>query len=109
MRSSYAYISFKICDLDVQQTYQIGSSGSGSPLDNGYNLLVAPMTTEEVLNVKTCFLVNGTSDAPVRPQSIFPDLTGFQVGFIMLYFLFESNPLPHGFRCARPKQLKLGM
>jgi hypothetical protein len=37
------------------------------------------MTTETVLNAKTCFWMNGTSDSPVEIQPILPDATNFTV------------------------------
>lgn len=37
------------------------------------------MTTEELLNVKTCFRLNGTDSYPVTSQILLPDLSDFQV------------------------------
>lgn len=45
----------------------------------GTHFMIAPMTNEVVINQKTCFALNGTSDAPVSPQKILPDTTGFKV------------------------------
>lgn len=61
---------------DLVQTYQIGGDGSKN---FGQSYKVAPMTTEEFVNVKHCFLVNGTESNVVTPQALLPDLTGFQV------------------------------
>jgi hypothetical protein len=72
-------ISSNLClnnNLDVMQTYQF--SGAGGE-DFGYNLKVAPMTTEDFINVKHCFRVNGSAEDPAQLQSIFPDLSGFKV------------------------------
>ncbi|ESN93515.1 hypothetical protein HELRODRAFT_88556, partial [Helobdella robusta] len=65
------------------QTYQLGGETSG---DYGVNLKVAPMTTEELLNVKQCFQLNGTEASPVEPQSLLPNLEGFKnVGEEIMY------------------------
>ncbi|XP_013412168.1 digestive cysteine proteinase 2-like [Lingula anatina] len=45
----------------------------------GSSFKIAYMTTDTVMNKKSCFQVNGTSDSPVKSQSILPDLTGFQL------------------------------
>ncbi|KAJ7304258.1 hypothetical protein JRQ81_011798 [Phrynocephalus forsythii] len=48
----------------------------------GANFKVTPETTETKVNIRECFRVNGTSEKPIRPQSVFPNLTDFQpVGF----------------------------
>lgn len=60
--------------VDVMKTYQIGGANDG-----GYNLKVVPMTTESVINEIHCFLVNGSLESPVLPQSVFPDMNGFTV------------------------------
>lgn len=39
---------------------------------------ITPETTEDVVNVKKCFQINGTSASPVATQAVIPDLTGFQ-------------------------------
>ena len=52
---------------------------SNSATDFGVGIKVAPMTTETVLNAKTCFWMNGTSDSPVTIQPILPDATNFTV------------------------------
>ena len=36
-------------------------------------------TTKEVMNKKTCFAVNGSSDGRVTPQGIFPNMSNFIV------------------------------
>uniref|UniRef100_A0A6P7FEG8 Digestive cysteine proteinase 1-like n=1 Tax=Diabrotica virgifera virgifera TaxID=50390 RepID=A0A6P7FEG8_DIAVI len=61
------------------KTYQLGGNG------NGVQLKVIPFTTEEVLNQITCFQINGTEDDPVTPQSILPDLEGFEYQGIQEY------------------------
>lgn len=43
----------------------------------GFGYMIAPMTTYTVLNQKTCFGMNGSSDAPVTIQSVLPSLDGF--------------------------------
>ncbi|KAF4525522.1 hypothetical protein B566_EDAN014908 [Ephemera danica] len=55
------------------KTYQLGKKG-----DYGAMRKVAPVTTETQLNKETCLQVDGDSDMPVSPQSILPDLTGFE-------------------------------
>lgn len=52
--------------------------GSKSPADYGRSYIVVPITTETLENVKTCFLVNGSSDVPITPQAVLPDLSGFE-------------------------------
>ncbi|KAK9394698.1 digestive cysteine proteinase 2-like [Crotalus adamanteus] len=54
-------------------TYQLGYV---KPF--GANFKVTPETTETEVNIKECFQINGTSENPVRPQSVFPNLTNFQ-------------------------------
>lgn len=54
------------------KTYQLAKQG-----DSGSSLKVAPVTTEEFENQDTCLQVNGTTGSPIVPQSILPDLTGF--------------------------------
>lgn len=61
---------------DIMQTYQIGSRGGA---DYGSDAKVIPVTTEDYINVKQCFYVNGTATGPVSPQNIFPDITGFKM------------------------------
>ncbi|KAJ7304260.1 hypothetical protein JRQ81_011800 [Phrynocephalus forsythii] len=39
---------------------------------------ITPATTEKVVNTKKCFQLNGTKDEHVKPQSVFPDMKGFQ-------------------------------
>ncbi|XP_025110869.1 digestive cysteine proteinase 2-like [Pomacea canaliculata] len=58
----------------LTKTFQRGDIGS-----YGVSYKVAFMTTDSVNNKLSCFLVNGTQDAPFGPQTIFPDTTGFTV------------------------------
>jgi len=73
---------------DLVQTYQIGGDGESSW---GTTMKIALMTTETVMNEKHCFQVNGTSAAPVQPQTIFPDMTGFQLTGSQTRGLVECN------------------
>ncbi|CAG9764807.1 unnamed protein product [Ceutorhynchus assimilis] len=57
---------------DMVQTYQLAKKGYGT------SIKIAPVTTEEELNAKTCLQVNGTSEEPIAPQTVLPDLTGFE-------------------------------
>ena len=59
------------------QTYQ-----RGDQKPYGISYKVAPLTTETVLNDRTCFEVNGTHDGEVLAQAIIPDLSEFTVGTI---------------------------
>lgn len=52
-----------------------------SDKDYGVGIKVVPMTDEHVTNARTCFWVNGTSDAPLAIQSVLPSLTEFDVSF----------------------------
>lgn len=54
------------------KTYQLGNKGFGT------SLKIAPITTEHEENVKTCLQVNGTSEDPIQPQHMLPDLTQFE-------------------------------
>lgn len=54
------------------KTYQLGKDGSGT------SLKIAPITTETEVNVRTCLQVNGSQDQPISPQTVLPDLTGFE-------------------------------
>ncbi|XP_069751195.1 digestive cysteine proteinase 1 [Narcine bancroftii] len=45
----------------------------------GISYKISPETTETEINVIKCFQVNGTVDDPILPQSLFPDLEGFQL------------------------------
>ncbi|XP_072884398.1 digestive cysteine proteinase 2-like [Hemitrygon akajei] len=45
----------------------------------GISYKISPETTETEINVIKCFQVNGTVDDPIRPQSVFPNLEGFQL------------------------------
>lgn len=55
-------------------TVQLAPSSTN---DFGTGIKIAPLSDEHVQNVKTCFWMNGTSDAPVGIQSILPELTAF--------------------------------
>ena len=50
-----------------------------SSMDYGVGIKVAPMTTEDVVNQKTCFWLNGTQDSPVQVQTVLPDVSNFTV------------------------------
>ena len=52
---------------------------SNSNTDYGVGIKVSPMTTETVLNAKTCFWMNGSADSPVEIQPVLPDTTNFTV------------------------------
>jgi C1A family cysteine protease len=58
---------------DMVQTLQLSGMG-----DYGSSLKIAPVTTDTVLNSKTCLQVNGSKEEKIMPQSILPDLTGFK-------------------------------
>ncbi|XP_074042296.1 digestive cysteine proteinase 1 [Leptinotarsa decemlineata] len=57
---------------DMVKTYQLGSEGYGT------SLKIAPITTENEINVRTCLEVNGTEENKIEPQSILPSLEGFE-------------------------------
>lgn len=57
----------------MDKTYQLPSEGG----PYGTMLKIIPMTDEHVKNQINCFAVNGSQEAPVKIQSILPDLTGF--------------------------------
>ena len=61
------------------KTYQLTQSG-----EYGQFLKVAPVTTESEMNVQTCLQLNGTKEMKVKPQSVLPDLTGFEVHWLSL-------------------------
>ncbi|KAG8143185.1 hypothetical protein E2320_000454, partial [Naja naja] len=44
----------------------------------GANFKVTPETTETEVNIKECFQINGTSENPITPQSVFPNIKDFQ-------------------------------
>jgi len=56
------------------KTYQLSKLG-----EFGSTLKVAPVTTEKVQNLDSCLQANGSSEYRIEPQSILPDLTGFEV------------------------------
>lgn len=53
-------------------TYQLGNNGYGT------SIKIAPVTTEEEQNARTCLQVNGTAEQRISPQTVLPDLTGFE-------------------------------
>ncbi|XP_077283318.1 C1 family peptidase 26-29-p [Arctopsyche grandis] len=57
------------------KTYQLSKEAIG---DAGTSIKVAPVTTEQQLNIPMCLQVNGTSDFSIQIQSVLPDLTGFK-------------------------------
>lgn len=57
---------------DMVKTYQLCKTGYGT------SLKIAPVTTEEVTNSITCLEVNGTSEERITPQTVLPDLKGFE-------------------------------
>lgn len=56
----------------MSQTVQRGDRGAF-----GQHYMVAPITNEKVLNVRTCFTLPGEKGAPVLPQTVLPDLNNF--------------------------------
>jgi len=56
------------------------------------------MSDEQLLNVETCFIVNGTSQAPVGVQSALPDLSGFQL---------VGSDVREGRRCERWRRIEI--
>jgi hypothetical protein len=56
-----------------------------SKADYGVGIKVAPMTDEQVTNARTCFWVNGTSQAPLEIQSVIPSLDDFSVSFFCVF------------------------
>ena len=50
--------------------------------DSGTMYEIVPETTKDYANVKTCFVVPGTADAPVTAQGVLPNTTLYQVGEI---------------------------
>ena len=55
-------------------TIQLAPTSSS---DYGTAVKIAPLTDETQTNVKTCFWLNGTQQAPVTIQSVIPDTTAF--------------------------------
>ena len=43
----------------------------------GTGIKIVPMTDEQQTNVKTCFWINGTEEAPLAIQSVLPDTSDF--------------------------------
>lgn len=56
------------------KTYQLDNIGYF-----GASLKVAPVTTDDNLNLETCLQVNGTSDYRIEPQAILPNVTDFKL------------------------------
>lgn len=54
------------------KTYQLADEGFGT------SLKIAPITTEEVENARTCLQVNGTADDKIVPQIVLPSLISFE-------------------------------
>ena len=50
-----------------------------SAKDFGAGIKIAPMTDEVQTNVRTCFWINGTKDAPIEIQRAIPDASDFTV------------------------------
>ena len=60
----------------MSQTIQRGDQGK---FGTAYLINPITMDTKEILNKMTCFVRNGSSsDSPVTPQIVLPDLTDFQ-------------------------------
>ena len=66
------------------QTIQI----AGKKSDLGKSYKITPITTEKVLNQRTCFVMNGTKDAAVGVQAALPNTTGFvvRIGFGLQFY-----------------------
>ncbi len=47
--------------------------------DLGFGFKVVPFSDERAENQVGCFVVNGTEENPIEPQSVLPDLKGFQL------------------------------
>ena len=45
----------------------------------GANYRICPETTETQMNVRSCFVVNGTEGASAAVQTVLPDLSNFKV------------------------------
>jgi len=69
-------------------TIQLAPTSSS---DYGIGIKVTPMTDEQQTNVKTCFWLNGTKDAPVTLQSVIPDTTSFEVYYSFLSWIVIFN------------------
>lgn len=57
---------------DMVKTYQLADKKYGT------SLKIAPVTTEEALNIRTCLQVNGTNEDKIEPQSVLPSLINFE-------------------------------
>ncbi|CAH2009945.1 unnamed protein product [Acanthoscelides obtectus] len=57
---------------DMVKTYQLGGHGYGT------SIKIAPVTTEEEQNTRTCLQVNGTADNKILPQTVLPQLINFE-------------------------------
>jgi len=60
-------------------TYQIGGNGID---DYGHTYKVVPMSTENFLNVLHCFVSDGAESYPVKPQTVLPDVSAFNVSLL---------------------------
>ena len=60
------------------KTYQIGGNGVD---DFGHSYKVVPVSTEKFLNVIHCFVFAGEASYPVKPQTVLPDVSAFNVSF----------------------------
>lgn len=68
------------------KTYQLKNFGQ-----YGTSLKIAPVTTEDILNVNECLQVNGTEEMSIEVQSILPELTGFEcIGNLRSYFSMSA-------------------
>ncbi|XP_050293350.1 digestive cysteine proteinase 1 [Anthonomus grandis grandis] len=57
---------------DMVKTYQLAKTGYGT------SIKIAPVTTEDEENARTCLQVNGTAKEPITTQGVLPDLTGYE-------------------------------
>ncbi|XP_066249784.1 digestive cysteine proteinase 2 [Euwallacea similis] len=57
---------------DMVKTYQLSKESFGT------SIKIAPVTNEKEENIRTCLQVNGSLEQKITPQSVLPDLTGFQ-------------------------------
>lgn len=57
---------------DMVKTYQLANDGYGT------SLKIAPVTTEDVENARTCLQVNGTKVDNIGLQTVLPSLLNFE-------------------------------
>lgn len=75
----YAWFDLKVGSSRIDyyggmvKTYQLSKMGQYGTMRK-----IAPVTTETQLNKDTCLQVNGSVENVVEPQSILPDISGFQ-------------------------------